>query len=101
MSKSNVRPAGAGLPGRVALAGVLLVSGLALTGCRTSSGEREAARLRYNLTPELYTLTDNYSDTKNTLAIIRSENTRMLREDIHRVFMLDRQSRLTRAPVPR
>ncbi|TVQ62076.1 MAG: hypothetical protein EA378_06325 [Phycisphaerales bacterium] len=101
MPNTTDRCARVGLTGRLALVALLAASGVTLLGCKSPAGEREARSLRYNLNPELYTLTDRPADVRNTWAIIRSENTRMLREDVHRVLMIDRQSRLTRAPIPR
>jgi len=80
-----------------------LAAGVAMSGvaCAGPSGEREARKLRYNLTPEMYTLDQRPADVRNTLAIVRNENTRMIRGDLSRTFYTDRQSRLTREPVPR
>jgi hypothetical protein len=80
----------------------LAAGALFLTGCRGGpDGEWDAVKLRANLNPELYTLYERPSDVKNSFAVGFHEDVRMIRQDLHRAFYLDRQSRLTREPIPR
>ena len=75
----------------------------AVAGCGTTQPRDDAAAddLRFDLTPELYTLSNSWSDEKNQWAVMVNENTRMMREDWDRAMYWDRPSRLTREPVPR
>lgn len=85
-----------------------LVAG-ALTGCSYNTLETydlendlgPAHELRYDPSPEAYTLYQRPSDWRNQFGLMWDENTRMMRQDFDRAFYWDRPSRLTREPVPR
>jgi len=83
---------------------VLSLAGLALVvlaGCQSpvSPWSRDG-RIRANLTPELNTLDQTDIDVKNQSALMWNENLRMARDDLLKVFYLDRPSRLTQLPMP-
>lgn len=90
-------------------AGVVALAAAALTGCSTNTLETydlendlgPAHDLRYDPSPEVYTLHQRPSDMRNEVGLMYDENVRMMRQDFHRAFFLDRPSRLTREPVPR
>lgn len=73
-----------------------------LGGCASSnSSYAKAAEYQSDPTPHLHTLNERGIDIDNRQAITNDENLRMLNDDLTRFFLLDRQSRLTPAPVPR
>lgn len=76
-----------------------------LTGCggqdRAMTSEEQAEKLRRNLTPELYNLHQRPTDVRNEYAVMVNENWRMMKQDLHRLLLIDRQSRLAREPIPR
>jgi len=89
------------------LAGAVLLA--ALSGCSYNTLETydlendlgPAHDLRYDPTPELYTLHQRPSDFRNEFGVMFDENVRMMRGDFHRMMYWDRPSRLTREPIPR
>ncbi|MEO0482783.1 MAG: hypothetical protein AAF138_04100 [Planctomycetota bacterium] len=88
---------------RIALTLALGVAATVSTGCLYSgpkSTEGDANKIRYNLSPELYSTNKRPADVRNALAYQSNTNIRMLRADAGRFFMLDRPSRLTPEPVP-
>ena len=94
--KSSIRQAGIRRVG----AASLLVAGFAAGGC-TSLGGSQDAMIRANPTPELASLYQRRVDINNREAITIDENLRMANQDLARIFLLDRPSRLAREPVPR
>ena len=91
--KKNVVRAGVVM----ALAGVAIVVG----GCSSPNSESKAQELRANATPELDTLSQRRTDMNNDTAVTFDENGRMFNEDLQRLMLFDRPSRLTPNPVPR
>lgn len=84
--------------------GVLACVGAALVvgGCSSSSvSESLASEYQMNPSPELDTLHQRPIDISNRMAITTDENLRMLNEDLGRVFLLERQSRLSPMPIAR
>ena len=95
MSKKNIRirPFAALT---VASVGLML-----LAGCQNPAAPwSRAGRIRSNLTPELATLDQTPLGLKNQDALMRNTNFRMARDDLIKVFYLDRPSRLTSLPMP-
>lgn len=89
--------------GRMMTAGVA-AGGLALgllSGCSSNALDRKASEIRANPSPELKTLYQRESDIDNRLTLTIDENLRMVKQDLGRVFLLERPSRLTWEPVPR
>lgn len=85
----------------IAAALVVGAAGL-VTGCESTTPQQEKVRLiRNNLTPELDTMHQRPDDIDNAIAITFDENGRMLNEDLGRLFLLNRPSRLTPEPTPR
>ncbi|MFN0132062.1 MAG: hypothetical protein ACKVW3_05970 [Phycisphaerales bacterium] len=78
---------------------VALVASLA--GCAGDTAAGRDSAVRANPTPELQTLGDRYIDTDNRVALTVDENLRMANQDLLRLWLLDRPSRLTRERVPR
>jgi hypothetical protein len=81
-----------------------LAIGLAamLAGCAGSDTSAvRYASIRDNPTPELDTLYQRPVEIDNRLTLTTDENLRMFVEDLGRMWLLDRPSRLTREPVPR
>lgn len=93
----------------IARAGMVALAAFALTGCAANTLETydlvnepgPAVDLRFDPTPEVYTLHQRPSDWRNEFGVMWDENVRMIRQDFHRAFYWDRPSRLTREPVPR
>jgi len=73
---------------------VLGASGIALTACNN-------AGIRYNLTPGMMGVNTRFSDKQNNIAITRNMNRRELWDDLGRIGLLDRPSRLTPVPLAR
>lgn len=80
----------------VAAVGVCVFAGL--TGCSSSS---RYDQVKDDPTPNLDTLHQRPEDVDNAMVVTVDENTRMFWQDLGRVFLLDRTSRLAREPVPR
>ena len=80
------------LPVAAALAGGLLL----LSGCRSGT----TAAIYHDPTPALDTLSQTDFEVKNALVNTRETNFRMVWEDLGRMWMLDRPSRLSPKPIP-
>jgi hypothetical protein len=81
--------------------GGALVAAATLIGCSTSGSYSKAKDYQLNPSPELDTLHERDIDITNRMSITMDENLRMFNEDLGRVFLLDRQSRLSPAPITR
>ena len=77
----------------IAVLGLTLAS---LTGCNRVT----AGQIRGNMTPELQTTNRPSGLHKNDLARARDNDLRAVWDDLDRVLMLNRNSRLTPWPVP-
>lgn len=82
---------------RNASAASLLAAIAAFAGC--SAEDSQLAEVRSNPTPELMTLGDSMDANVNTATSTTSTNLRAVNNDLGRLFLLDRPSRLT--PQPR
>lgn len=78
--------------GIVALSGVGLLSGCCCTG-----NERLDA-VRWDPSPNIDTMSERPEDMENAMTVTADENMRMFNEDMGRLFMFDRPSRLSRGP---
>ena len=76
----------AGLAGLVALGG----------GCKSST----SASINHDPTPALDTLSQTDFEVENALVLQRETNFRMIWEDLGRIWMTDRPSRLSPKPIP-
>ncbi len=83
---------------RIASAASLVVAIAAITGC--SSEDAQLAEVRSNPTPELMTLGDSLDGNVNRATSTTSTNLRGINNDLGRVFLLDRPSRLSPQPRP-
>ncbi|MBU6413585.1 MAG: hypothetical protein KGS45_08925 [Planctomycetes bacterium] len=84
--------------GMLALVAAAVVAG----GCSSNSKSEELAReYHWNLSPELATLHERPIDIENRMSITTDENLRMLTEDWGRLWLMERQSRLSPRPVTR
>lgn len=70
---------------------------LALGGC--SSGGGHLSKFRSNPTPELHSLGLRKVEVDNRTTITFNTNSRALEDDLRRVFLVDRPSRLTGHPA--
>jgi hypothetical protein len=77
---------------RVNLLLILGAAGLTMTACGSSSD------IRGDLTPGMMGVNTRLSDKQNNIAITRNLNRRQFWDDLGRLTLLDRPSRLT--PVP-
>lgn len=78
--------------GIVALSGVGLLSGCCFTG-----NERLDA-VRCDPSPNIDTMSERPEDINNAMTVSMDENGRMFWEDMGRLWMVDRPSRLSRGP---
>jgi len=86
-------------PRRVSL--VLGAAALAaLAGMAGPAGCSKHQQIRTRPTPELWSLHARPTDANNQIAVTANENWRMFWEDMGRLWLLDRPTRLTPAPVP-
>lgn len=81
------------------IAVLTLAAGLA--GCAGNTAAGRDSAVRSNPTPELQTLGGRPIDTDNRVALTTDENLRMANQDLLRLWLLDRPSRLTRERMPR
>lgn len=72
-----------------------------LGACASNTPSARDAEVRGNLTPELHTLAERPIDVDNRQTLTVDENLRMANEDLNRLLLLDRPSRLARERVPR
>lgn len=87
---------------RRALAALSTLAAVALMGCEASTPSgRLAADLRSDPSPGMDTLYQREVDIDNSIAITNDTNLRMLNQDLGRLFLLDRPSRLTPERLPR
>jgi hypothetical protein len=75
---------------------VLGLAALALGGCSSS----QDSKVRNNLYPELTTLSQRPIEWDNSATLAVDTNLRAMNNDLTRLFLLDRPSRLTREPMP-
>jgi len=80
---------------RIGMLLVLGASAVALTACGNSSA------IRSDLTPGMMGVNTRLSDKQNNIAITRNLNRRQLWDDLGRISLLDRPSRLTPVPTSR
>ncbi len=78
--------------GIVALTGVGLLSGCCCTG------DDRLDEVRADPSPNIDTLYQRPEDVDNAMTVTLDENGRMFWQDLGRVWLLDRPSRLTREP---
>ncbi|HET9185130.1 MAG TPA: hypothetical protein VFN82_03215 [Solirubrobacterales bacterium] len=78
-----------------------LVSTAALVGCSGSGPAGRDAAVRANVTPELQTLYQRPIEVDNRMVLTSDENLRMAWEDMGRMWLFDRPSRLARERIPR
>lgn len=78
-----------------------LGAALVVGGCNSNTAAGRDARVRANLTPELSTLSQRPIEVDNRMTLSMDENLRLANEDLIRMWLLDRPSRLSRARVPR
>lgn len=78
-----------------------LIAAAALTGCSGSGPAGRDAAVRSNPTPELQTLAQRPIEVDNRMTLTTDENLRMAWEDLGRMWLFDRPSRLTRERIPR
>jgi hypothetical protein len=77
-----------------------LAAGL-LAGCSSNTVASRDAAVRSNPTPDLDTLYQRPIDVDNRVTLTVDENWRMFNEDMGRLWLTDRPSRLTPERVPR
>jgi hypothetical protein len=80
------------------IAALSLASLLVATGCETPT---KYQAIKDDPAPDLLTLNERYEDADNAWTITRNENWRMFWQDLGRVGLTDRPSRLTRETIPR
>jgi hypothetical protein len=82
---------------------LLTAAGLSLTAITLCACTAQQSRLyayRHNPTPELDTNYERHDDIQNHLTNNIDTNFRSMNEDIGRVLLLDRPSRMARPPIP-
>ncbi|MBM4108910.1 MAG: hypothetical protein FJ255_08910 [Phycisphaerae bacterium] len=87
---------------RRASAALLTLASLALGACEYDTpSERLAADLRSDPSPNMETMYERQVDIDNNIAIVNDANLRMLHQDLGRLLLLSRPSRLTPERLPR
>jgi hypothetical protein len=81
---------------------VLAAAGLLLGGCvYNTPSEEAAAELRWDPSPNADTLFQRPVDVENAIASTNDANLRMMNQDLGRLLLLDRPSRMTLERIPR
>ena len=78
------------------VAATLATGLLLLSGCRSGT----TAAIYHDPTPAIDTLSETDFEVKNSLVITRENNFRMVWEDLGRLWLVDRPSRLSPKPIP-
>lgn len=78
-----------------------LVTACALLSTLSGCSESRLEEVRADATPNLDTLSQRPEDIDNAMTVTFDENGRMFWEDLGRVMLLDRPSRLKREPSVR
>jgi len=78
-------------------AALIAIGALSVAGC---AGKNQINSLRNDPSINLDTLAQRHDDIDNRLVITRDTQFRQMNEDIGRVMLLDRPSRLADKPVP-
>jgi hypothetical protein len=78
--------------GIVALSGTCLLSGCFFTG------NDRLDEVRYDPSPNIDTMSQRSEDVDNAMTVSMDENGRMFWEDMGRLWMVDRPSRLSKGP---
>lgn len=79
---------------------LLLAGAFVLSGCN-NTGNARLDEVRSDPTPDLVTLSQRDVDIDNAMVVTFDENGRMLWQDLGRMWLVDRPSRLTRETIPR
>jgi hypothetical protein len=90
-----------GMSKRTIAAACGLVSAAALVGCSGNGPAARDAAVRANPTPELQTLQQRPIEVDNAMVLTSDENLRMAWQDLGRMWLTDRPSRLARERIPR
>jgi hypothetical protein len=83
----------------VLLSGLFIAGTAMLGGCFFTGNERLDA-VRADPSPNIDTLYQRPEDIDNAMVVTFDENGRMFWQDLGRVWLTDRPSRLTREPMP-
>ena len=78
-----------------------LLAAALLAGCSSNTASSRDDAVRANLTPELHTLSERPIDDNNRTVLAVDTNLRSANEDLSRLLLFDRPSRLTRVRLPR
>jgi hypothetical protein len=76
---------------------LLLVAGASMSGCMFT-GDPQLDEARSDPSPNLQTLHQRPTDVDNAMVVTFDENGRMFWEDMGRLWLTDRPSRLSREP---
>jgi hypothetical protein len=68
-------------------------------GCSSSAADEQLSDIRWSPTPEVMTLTQRPADVRNQLTVTTDTNLRLLNRDLGVLFLLDRPSHLSPAPL--
>ena len=77
--------------------GVAAAAACVLAGCSSGS---QYEQVKSDPTPNLDTLLQRPEDVDNSMVVTFDENGRMFWQDMGRLWLTDRPSRLTREPIP-
>ena len=85
------------------LSALLLSSSLGLSGCALflGSGDDRLDEVRADPSPNIDTLYQRSVDVDNAMVVTFDENGRMFWQDMGRIWLTDRPSRLAREPMQR
>ncbi len=68
-------------------------------GCQTDPNDVSFYAIRHSLTPELRGAVDTHDDADRHLAVTNNMNSRLLMDDLGRMFYTDHPSRLSPLPI--
>ncbi len=85
---------------RIAPAALLIALPMALVGCSSGQHAGDIDSIRWDPSPAMHTLAKRDADQLNTVARMKDANFRMISTDVHRIFHLERPSRLHHGVKP-
>lgn len=72
-----------------------------LAGCANTNDYPGHTEVANDITPDMLSLSKRPIDANNTMRLTNNENYRMMWDDLGRLTLLNRPSRLSHYPVPR
>jgi uncharacterized lipoprotein YajG len=77
------------------------MAAVCLAGCANTSNYPGHSEVANDITPDILSLSKRPIDANNTMRLTNNENYRMMWDDLGRLSLLNRPSRLSPYPMPR